>query len=136
MLLFEDVTVYQACSRWIWFSKNVSFSHIVYFPQQSCNMELCCCLRLSAHCVSSFQNKDLLAIFSFLRNSCWKVSNMRTENEIVNPCIVTFWLCNTSKIFTVYSYRCFKILFWTSKFGVTFKMRHFGMFLFWLYNFF
>ena len=39
--------------------------------------------------------------FSFSQQQLLKSENMSTENEIVNPCIVTFWLCNTSKIFTV-----------------------------------
>ena len=36
-----------------------------------------------------FQKKDLLEIFLFLSNTCRKMGDTRTGNEIVNPCIDT-----------------------------------------------
>ena len=50
---------------------------------------LCCCHLLSARCVRSFKNKDLLKVSPFRSSKYRKMGNMRTGTEIVNPCITS-----------------------------------------------
>ena len=49
---------------------------------------------MSSRHVCSFQNKHLLEFFVFLSNNCRKMRNLRTRNEIVNPCIIYFHFGN------------------------------------------
>ena len=42
---------------------------------------------MSARCVRSFQNEDLLKIFPFLSNNCQKSGSLRNGTKIVSPCI-------------------------------------------------
>ena len=46
---------------------------------------------LSARCVRSFQNKDLLEIILFIINNCRKTGYIRAWTQIVNVCIPTAW---------------------------------------------
>ena len=50
------------------------------------------CHLLSARCVRTFQNKNLLEIFPFLSSNCRNTGNVRTGTQIVNPCIVSVCL--------------------------------------------
>ena len=52
-----------------------------------------CCYLLSARCVYSSQNKDLLEMFPFLSFNCRKTGNTGTRIEIVNSRIgcVNLW---------------------------------------------
>ena len=54
------------------------------FNRNACEVTL---LLSSERCVRSFHNKDILEIVPFLSNNCRKTVDIRTETEIVNPCI-------------------------------------------------